>query len=215
LLNIERPFCWRRTAAEIETKSPGGLTLNSIRRCKQFCRKARADAGGSAAVEFAFIAPVFFALLLAIFEAGLVFFAQFTLQNAVNDAARQIRTGQMQGNSGASKAAFRTLICNGISPLMACDTKLLVDVESFSGYGGVNYQDPLQGPNGKLNAGLNNYDVGSACSVVLVRAFYTWPVWAPGMAWFLYNMTDASGNKAHLISSAAAFRNEPYANQTC
>ena len=39
--------------------------------------------------------------------------------------------------------------------------------------------------------------------------------WAPVMALFLYNMTDANGNKAHLISSAAAFRNEPYANQTC
>jgi len=186
-----------------------------IRRCQQFCRKARADAKGSAAIEFAFIAPVFFTLLLAIIEAGLVFFAQFTLQNAVSDAARQIRTGQMQGNSAASKSAFRTAICNGIAPLMACNGNLLVDVEAFNGYSGVTYQDPLQGTNGKLNAGLNNYNVGTACSVVLVRAFYTWPIWAPGMAWFLYNMTDASGNKAHLVSGAAAFRNEPYANQTC
>jgi Flp pilus assembly protein TadG len=188
-----------------------------IAQSRKLCRRARSDVRGSAAVEFAFVAPVFFALLLGIIEAGLVFFAQFTLQNAVNDAARQIRTGQMQGNSSNSKDAFRTLICNGITPLMQCSTSLQIDVESFSNYGGVNYPDPTKTQNGTttLNAGLNNYDVGTACSVVLVRAFYTWPVWAPGLAWFLNNITDANGNKAHLISSAAAFRNEPYANQTC
>ena len=37
---------------------------------------------GSAAMEFAFVAPVFFALMLGIMEIGVMTFAQFALQNA-------------------------------------------------------------------------------------------------------------------------------------
>ena len=44
---------------------------------------------GSAAVEFAFIAPVFFMFLFGIFEGGIMFFGQA----AVQDAARLIRAG--------------------------------------------------------------------------------------------------------------------------
>ena len=55
----------------------------------------RADANkGSAAVEFAMVAPVFFLILMATIESGVIFFGQSVLQNAVNDAARLVRTGQ-------------------------------------------------------------------------------------------------------------------------
>ncbi len=43
----------------------------------------RADAEkGSAAIEFAFVAPVFFVLLMGTFEAAIMFFSQAVLQNA-------------------------------------------------------------------------------------------------------------------------------------
>lgn len=176
-------------------------------RCKNFLTRIRRDADkGSAALEFAFVAPVFFVLLMGTIETGIIFFAQATLQNAVTVTGRMIRTGQIQTN-GTSQAAFRTLVCNQISPLMACDSKLLIDVESFSDYGSVNYASPLNSDQ-TLNSGLNNWSTGAPCTVVLVRAFYTWPVFTPGLDWFLINM---SGNY-HLLSGAAAFRNEPYTN---
>ena len=53
---------------------------------------------------------------------------------------------------------------------------------------------------------MNNYNPGTACTVVLVRVFYAWPVFTPILTPFLSNM---AGNK-HLLYSAAAFRNEPY-----
>ncbi len=69
------------------------MTTNARR--KEFCRRLRADADkGSAAIEFAMIAPVFFMLLMGTVEAGTMFFAQSALQNAVNDTARMVRTGQ-------------------------------------------------------------------------------------------------------------------------
>ena len=160
---------------------------------------------GSAALEFAFIAPVFFVLLMGVFEGGVMFFSQSVLQNAVTTLGRQIRTGQ-NSNSATTQAQFRTSICNMITPLIACDSNLLIDVESFSsGYGGVTFSSPLNSDK-TLNSNLNNYSIGNACDVVLVRAFYTMPIYTPVLTWFLVNM---AGNK-HLVSAATAFRNEPY-----
>ena len=54
------------------------------------------------------------------------------------------------------------------------------------------------------------FNVGSACDVVLVRAFYKWPVFTPGLDYFLANMAGSY----HLLATAAAFRNEPYTTNT-
>src|SRR5512144_114097 len=81
---------------------------------------ARMRAGrkaGSAAIEFAFVAPVFFVFLMGTMEVGIMFLGDFVLQNATNDAARQIRTGQVAlGN--VTQAQFRQLICNEIGPIL-------------------------------------------------------------------------------------------------
>ena len=57
---------------------------------------------------------------------------------------------------------------------------------------------------------LTAFNVGNACDVVLVRAFYKWPVFTPGLNYFLANVAGGY----HLLSSAAAFRNEPFTTTT-
>jgi Flp pilus assembly protein TadG len=177
----------------------------------------RADSTkGSAAIEFAMIAPIFFVLLMGTIEAGIMFFAQSTLQNALNDAARLVRTGQTAcyttsaGNCVAmTQAQFRTQLCSEASALLqSCSTgSLQFDVNAYpSGYSVASNASPLDASNNLPS--LNNFNVGSACDVVLVRAFYKWPVFAPGLDYFMVNM---AGNY-HLLSSAAVFRNEPFNN---
>jgi Flp pilus assembly protein TadG len=176
-------------------------------RCRKSLRQLRRDASkGSAAIEFAFIAPVFFVLLMGTIEAALIFFAQATLQNAVSEAGRLVRTGQVQSDS-LTQDQFRTKICTAVSPLLACDANLTVDVESFNAYGNLAYSPPLDSK-GNMNATMNKFAPGAPCNVVLVRAFYTWRVFSPGLDWFLVNM---AGNH-HLLSAASAFRNEPFTN---
>jgi len=64
-------------------------------RLKRYLARLRRDADkGQAALQFALIAPVFFLLLMGTIEAGVIFFAQSSLQDAVNGASRLIRTGQ-------------------------------------------------------------------------------------------------------------------------
>jgi Flp pilus assembly protein TadG len=184
-------------------------------RFNRFCRRLKTDATkGSAAIEFALIAPVFFLLLMGTIESGVIFFAQSTLQNAVNDTARMVRTGQTGcfttsgGNCVAmTQAQFRTQICSEASVVLPdCNgTSLQFDVQAYpSGFSSASNGSPLDG-SGNLPV-LTAFNVGSACDVVLVRAFYKWPVFTPLLGFFLQNVAGGF----HLISTAAAFRNEPY-----
>ncbi len=59
-------------------------------------RWRRRDERGSAAIEFAIIAPVFFFLMFVIAETALIFIAEQVMDNAVFETARLIRTGQVQ-----------------------------------------------------------------------------------------------------------------------
>ena len=184
-------------------------------RCRNFRRRLRTDADkGSAAIEFAFIAPIFFILLMATIEAGIMFFAQSALQNAVNDTARLVRTGQAacytKTGSTCNKMTasdFRNAICASVSSMLTdcAGASLQFDAKPYpAGFGGASNTSPLDA--GKNLPVMGSFDVGAACDVVLVRAFYKWPVFTPGLNYFMANMAGSY----HLISSAAAFRNEPY-----
>jgi Flp pilus assembly protein TadG len=172
---------------------------------------------GSAALEFAMVAPVFFLLLMGTVEAGIIYFAQSSLQNAVNDTARMVRTGQTNcysKDSGGNcvpitQAQFRTQICSEALVILSdcAGASLQFDVNAYSaGFSGASNPSPLDS-NGNLPT-LSNFNTGNACEVVLVRAFYKWPVFTPMLNFFLANMA----NNNHLLSTAAAFRNEPFNN---
>lgn len=181
-----------------------GKKIMSVARLRAQSREARARSqSGSAIIEFALIAPVFFLLLFAIMEVGIIFFAQSTLQHGAEDVARMVRTGQVQ-SAALSQGAMKNKLCASIAPLIPCDGNLYLDVQAFSNFGSMQYTPPLD-QNGNVK-GMNNYKPGNACDVVLVRAFYAWPVFTPVLTPFLKNM---SGNK-HLVYAAAAFRNEPF-----
>ncbi|MEL6752107.1 MAG: TadE/TadG family type IV pilus assembly protein, partial [Pseudomonadota bacterium] len=66
---------------------------------------------GVAAVEFAMIMAPFFALLLAIFEVGIHYFVETTLQSGVDSVARQVRTGEIRGGATV-EADFKQALCN-------------------------------------------------------------------------------------------------------
>src|SRR5580698_11501526 len=89
-------------------------------------RRFRRNRGGSAAVEFALVAPVFFALLFAIIETAIMFFASQVLETITQDSARMILTGQAQIAS-YTQAQFQTYVCSQIPALFTCGN-VYVDV---------------------------------------------------------------------------------------
>ena len=165
-------------------------------------RFRRAESGATA-IEFSMIALPFFMLLYAIIDISLVFFATTTLENGIVGAARQIRTGTVQAN-GMTAAQFRALVCNQISMLLSCDARLGIDVRTYSGFGNVIKPAALDA-NGNLTGDLS-FDPGSPGDVVVVRAYYTWPILMPMMGQSFSNM--AGGNR--LLEANIAFRNEPF-----
>src|SRR5688572_19541162 len=111
-----------------------------IERFRKLRARMRTDAKkGSAAIEFAMVAPIFFVLLMGTFEAAIIFFSQSVLQNAVADMGRMIRTGQAgcpakdaDGNCvKMTKDEFRAALCSKVSTLFNCE-KLVIDIRPFS-----------------------------------------------------------------------------------
>src|ERR1700728_56837 len=92
-------------------------------------RKFARREDGSVAVEFAFIALPFFALLFATLETSLIFFAGQTLETAVADSARMIMTLQAQ-NSGYDYNAFKSQICSRIYAMFDCANGIKLDANT-------------------------------------------------------------------------------------
>jgi Flp pilus assembly protein TadG len=168
---------------------------------------------GAAAIEFAIVAPVMFLLLFGIIEIGVIFFAQSTLQNATDDTARMVRTGQAQ-NGNMTQSQFVAQVCSemsGLIPTGTCTSTLWVDMQAFSNFQSANYNNVIN-PNGSLNSNNMKYQPGTACQVVLVRAYYPWTIMTPLMSPLLQNMP----NGQFLLTASTTFRNEPYqSGATC
>jgi len=174
-----------------------------LERTLRFLNRFRRADKGVAAVEFAIVAIPFFLLLYAVIDTSLVYFASSTLQNGITAAARQIKTGQAQA-ANLTQAQFRTLICNQISMLLKCDAHLGIDVRQFTSFSNVNLPAAVDG-NGNLTGNFQ-FNMGGANDIIVVRAFYAWPMLTPS---FGQSMVNMSGN-ARLLTAAAAFKNEPF-----
>src|SRR5262249_40091599 len=186
----------------------------SIRSMTQrFCRNRR----GSAAVEFALVAPIFFALLFAIIETAIMFFASQVLETVTQDSARSILTGQAQTGSVSScavsgvaaactQATFKTYVCSQIPAVFFDCNSLYVDVLSYSSFSSVTLSSHIDSAR-DFDTSMS-YSPGSAGDIVVVRLFYQWPLYVTGLG---YNVSNLAGNKRLLVATAA-FKNEPYSN---
>ncbi len=120
--------------------SPQGSTATLRKTLRRFRRNRR----GSAAVEFALVAPVFFALLFAIIETAIVFFAGQVLETVMQDSARMIMTGQAQ-DAGYNKGQFKAYVCGKITVLFDCAGGIYIDVQNYPAFAGVTISDPIDG----------------------------------------------------------------------
>lgn len=172
-------------------------------RTMLFLSRLKKERAGSAAVEFALVATPFFLLLFAVFDISMIFVASTTLENGIVAAARAIRTGQAQA-ANMTVQQFRTMVCNDISMLLACDSRLGLDVRTYTGFGNVQFPAALDN-NGNMVGNLQ-FNPGVAGDIVVVRAFYTWPIMSPALTQSFSNM--AGGKR--LLEASIAFRNEPF-----
>jgi Flp pilus assembly protein TadG len=173
-----------------------------IRSFSSLLRRFRRNRGGSAVVEFALVAPMFFALLFAIIETALMFFASQVLETVTQDSARMIYTGQAQDQK-LTAAQFKTLVCSKIVALFDCNG-IAIDVQSYTQFSNVNVASPIDGTKSFNNP--NNFVTGGPGDIVMVRVFYQWPILVTK---FGYDISNLAGSK-RLLTATAAFQNEPF-----
>ena len=178
---------------------------------KYLCCGARALAGfcrarrGATVVEFALIAPVFLATLIAILQTTLFRFAQQTLQNAATQAGRLFMTGQAQ-NSGTTQTQFASTICPMVQPLFNCNA-LMVNVQNYSNFSGANASAPTLTFNAQGQVSNSwSYSPGTPGQVMVVQLIYQWPLVGGPLGYALANL----GNGNTEMMGVTSFRVEPY-----
>lgn len=180
---------------------PGIATTKRRRnRCTAFARDSR----GATAVEFALVAAPFLALIIALIQTFLVFFAQQMLESVVSQSARLVMTGQVQ-SAKMSQADFKQKVCDQIVILFNC-SGLMVDMQVATSWTSANTAIPTLTYNGSGTvSNVWQYNPGDAGDVVVLRVMYEWPVVLGPLGFNLSNLSN--GNR--LIMSSAAFQNEP------
>jgi Flp pilus assembly protein TadG len=182
--------------------SPAASTASVNKALRRFRRNRR----GSAAVEFALVAPVFLALLFAIIETAIVFFANQVLETITQDSSRIVQTGQAQAAKYNKEDFKKEVVCTRplANLLFDCMSGVSIDVQSYSAFSNVVITDPIDAARNFTDN--MQYKPGNAGDIVVVRAFYQWPLFVTGLG---YNISNLSGSK-RLLTATAAFRNEPF-----
>jgi Flp pilus assembly protein TadG len=184
-----------------------GSFLARLRRAKGFWRADK----GAAAVEFALVATPFFVLLFGVIELGLILMAQVDLENAMGAATREIRTGITQSATATAdqktqNSNFGIEVCKRMLWMVGdCISNITVDVRTYSTFGAVSLNSPTANVAAIL-AGKPQFQTGGPGSIVVVSAYYPWPLFIPGMDTLALKGTT---NKT-LLTSVTSFENEPF-----
>lgn len=171
---------------------------------KNNARRFKCDESGVTAVEFALVGLPFTILIVGLLELGLAFGAASLLEGGTSDAARMIRTGQVQ-DSGDPEVTFRDALCGHVDALIACDD-IIYEVITLPN------QEFTEAPNfppsydvdGNLNGG--GFDPGAENDVVLIRSFYRYPF----VTLQLGTLMSPDGTNSMPMQTTRVIRNEPY-----
>jgi Flp pilus assembly protein TadG len=178
------------------------ITRNATpQSCAAFARCNK----GVTVVEFALVAAPFIALLVAIFQAILVFFAGRVLDETTEQASRYIMTGQAQ-TGGMTQAGFATWVCNNTFALFTCGN-FMINIQNYSDFASASTATPALTFNAQGTVTNSwSYNTGNPGDIVVVQVMYQWPIVLGPLGFNLSNLSN--GNR--LLVSTAVFKNEPY-----
>ena len=150
---------------------------------------------GNAAIEFAIVAPVFFTLLLGIFELGAIMLVKSSLEIAILQVSRFGRTGAIV--AGQTQQQTATSLAATYSLGLVDATKLKLTVTPYASFSAM--PSPSQFPtNGTQNFGTGNQPV-------LYTLSYDWPFFTP----FIGQLLSSNGTSMTLTASTVV-ENEPF-----
>jgi Flp pilus assembly protein TadG len=184
------------------------LLLSGYRRLRKFFKAE----DGVAAVEMAMVAGPFLYVFLAIFEMGTMLYTEYTLQAAVQEAARLVRTGQTQSDAAMTNPdEFKKKVCRLASFVMKCTDKVTVYVNHWDTVADLTAANLDLTSIGMTSGGAPGPTVnspGGAKCITVVAATYDWKFVLPWMDVY----ANTSDKKKRRLIGFTFFRNEPFTN---
>jgi Flp pilus assembly protein TadG len=180
-------------------------------------RRRAAGEGGTAAMEFAFVAPIFLAMVGAIMEFSGIMFVQTLLEGSAREASRYGITGFTQ--EGVSREEqILAIVAHNTYGIIDLD-ELQMDTLVYENFGDVGQPEPFtdQNANEAFDSGEPFTDVngngtwdedmgaaglGGPGDVVVYRMSYDWNIIIPFFRMFF--------GDAITLESNIAVRNEPF-----
>jgi Flp pilus assembly protein TadG len=173
------------------------------RKARKTRKSWRRNEDGTTAIEFSFLAMPYILLSLGIIEISLMFAAETLLEGSVTQAARSVKTGQLQ-QSGAEnlEALFRQNLCKKAPVLIKCENILIEArvMESFSDFAAM---QPTFDEDGNLVP--QGFDAGGSSARILIRAFYRYTAITPLVGELLWGM-----DRSREFMSTIVLQSEPY-----
>lgn len=187
-------------------------------------RRVGSDQTGTPMIEFAFAAPVFFMMVMAVIEFSMIMFVTVLMESSLRDASRYGLTGQLPDGATTMderEGYIREMIADRTLGLVNMDDAE-VDILSYPTFEDLGQGEAFEDANGNGNydSGENFNDCngngtrdddrgadgpGGSGSVVLYRMKYDWPIMTP-----LAGPIIGTDGKFPLQASVAV-RNEPWA----
>lgn len=172
-------------------------------------KSAVRDRRGSAAMEFALVAPTFLALMFTTFEVGWFYFATSQIDAAAVESARLIRTGQAQkATPPLTKEAFFARVCPHVRVFGDCDDVLTVEVDTFATFQDLaNDTSSVVCTNDEPSAvSALAYDPGGENAIVRLRVCLLYKTINPVLG---VNVSETADGKRRVFSTYI-IRNEPF-----
>lgn len=191
------------------------LRLSTTEHMRRLLRNRR----GAAAVEMAFVLPVFLILIFGILEFSLILFATSMLEGATREASRSGITGNAP--SGVTRDEHILDIVKHNTSVMIDHARLTLTTKVYEQFDQINAPEPFEDANGNgiYDPGETFTDIngnsawdqdmaaaglGNAGDVVVYTVRYPWDLLTPGMGAIL------GQDGVITLEASIAVRNEPY-----
>ncbi|UUP17725.1 TadE/TadG family type IV pilus assembly protein [Nitratireductor thuwali] len=165
------------------------------------------DRKGVAALEFAMLAAPFFILFFAIVELCISVATWQLLNNAADDVARILRTGQIKA-ADLDEEELRTMICDRMQFLVGNNCppeQLIVDLKQYDTFA-LAAAAKMRVRNGEVVIEDRGFDPGPSQSKNKMRIVYKWSTLTGFMKSRLFNLNDGTTS----LFAAVTWQNEPF-----
>ncbi len=179
--------------------------MKHLSRIRRKIRQWLRSEGGTTAIEFSVLAVPFTMFLVAIIELSMYFAASSLMEGAVQDAARRIRTGELQQTSGQDPAeVFSDALCANSLYILDC-RKFQFQVQTLDSFSDF---ETVTAPEFDEDGNLITppFDSGGSGDVVMIRVFYRYPMLTPLIGQFFSD----GPNHTKLMMSTVVMQVEPY-----